>query len=431
MSEEEICYICYEGENEGFAKVPPPCKCTGSIVIHKRCLQEQINRDIFTCTICHEPFHEEYVVENAIKLYNQWGYMVRETKKFLWPEDRSYGKLEKLFYDADENGFMEVYEIDSGYKAGYYNIVGGKKNGIGYEYNFIGQIKVLTFVDGKKHGRYWRYDHSGALRETGWYDKGKKQGLVREYNLKYTENEIQNCMYRSIGYYHTSEREGIFLHYEDSNWGNHEFGTYENYRVTVLPYNLGMKHGIEYEYVSNVGLQHQTQYIFDYKMGLEKKWYKNGNLEYIRYNNRESIGGLLRKYHRNGQLEVLDYNHPTPSYEEDEDYFRMGDRQMLSHAWYENGQIRYAYEPHRTLHWYYDGQAERIQTRKEGLYRMWREGGQLWSLHYAEGWCLASNDPLVQAWNEDGTIILKGQNHRNPVFDPDSASEYGGSEEEE
>jgi antitoxin component YwqK of YwqJK toxin-antitoxin module len=414
---DEICYICYAGEGGGdggeegqkeFARVPPPCKCTGSILIHKECLEEQIDRDIYTCTICQEPFHEDYIQNNITKLYNRWGYMVKETTIFTWPDDRSFGELQKLYYDADENGFMEVYTLDGEFLTDYYTIVAGKKEGIGYKYFHIeGEPKVeyiYTYAQGRKHGKYWKYLRNGRLINVGWYENGQKQGLVRTYTESHPTEPFY-CMYSSIGYYHTSEKEGLFLYYGDFHWDEERN---QEYRIECIPYNLGAKHGTRYEYSIEGELRSLLNYKFDLKHGSEYKWYRNGRVKQICHYVRDSYCGLFRKYYPNGQLERLDCMSPSPESDEDDDnYIYTMDIQLLSHEWYQNGQMRHVYEPSRSLHWYPDGQFERIQTRKEGLYRMWHKGGQLWSMHYSDGRILRSDDPLVQGWNKDGTLISR------------------------
>ncbi len=429
---EEICYICYEGEGEynEFARIPPPCKCTGSIVIHKECLEEQIDRDIYTCTICQEPFHEDYIQSNITKLYNRWGYMVKETTKFTWPNDRSFGEIQKLYYDADENGFMEVYMLGGTNLTDYYTIVAGKKEGVRYKYFRNDEERrveyIYTYVQGRKHGKYWRYRRNGELICVGWYENGQKQGVDRTYTQIHSTEPFY-CVYSEIGYYHASEKEGIFLYYGDFHWDEERN---QEYCVECVPYHLGAKHGTSYEYSIEGDLRALTNYKFDQKYGVEYTWYSNGFIKEACSYVRGSLCGLFRKYYPNGQIERLDYMSPCLESDDGDNYSIYNlDIQLLSHEWYKNGQMRCAWEPLRTLHWYPDGQFERIQCRKGGLYRMWREGGQLWSIHYSEGCIIRSDDPLVQGWNKDGTLIQRGKGWKNPVFHAPSESE-GGSEGE-
>jgi hypothetical protein len=55
------CYICYEKETSYNKFMTNPCQCKGTNKIHKTCLQELIQKNGSTCSICKSQFiiHEK------------------------------------------------------------------------------------------------------------------------------------------------------------------------------------------------------------------------------------------------------------------------------------------------------------------------------------------------------------------------------------
>lgn len=403
----DICYICYMNEDEEagkFARDPPPCKCQGSIILHKTCLQDQITRDILHCTICQTPFHDDYIINSNMKLYNILGYMVKETRKYTWPGDGNYGEIEKLYYDADENGFLEIYSLNMEYCTEYYTILNGKRNGPAYTYHGNGTVScVYTYVNDICHGKYSKYYNDGIFYESGYYHQGVISGLVRKY-MKSSLKDDDIHLYNSIGYYHNGEKEGIFYTMSDIPQENPDGGCY----IRHSNYFEGMKHGPQYEYENDAYLSYRVHYNFGMKDGVVQAWYDNGNIQKIYHMYHNTVAGLFRNYHPNGQIKSLDYLAIAEDFGEgdDDDYFYKTDTQILSHDWYENGQLRNVQEPERSIGWHWNGQVERLQYKKEGLYRLWHEDGSMRAIHYFQGGVLDSKDITFQSWKMDGSLII-------------------------
>jgi antitoxin component YwqK of YwqJK toxin-antitoxin module len=242
MSETEQCYYCYgeESAEEPFALDPKPCACTGSIMLHKTCLQQLIQRSN-TCSICINQYNLAYLprLEELEELEEEDGYIIENNgcfknkykvneagqrhgllKVYIKYANYPYclvrkinyvnGILEGLceeFYNSGRlqhkcnfiNGKMEgLYEIfyEDGSLRQYYNFINGKKEGVSETWHLNGQlISRSNYVNNEEEGLYegWHYSN-GQLRRRCNLVNGNLEGLCEEWNEDGTLKESANYL---------------------------------------------------------------------------------------------------------------------------------------------------------------------------------------------------------------------------------------------
>jgi antitoxin component YwqK of YwqJK toxin-antitoxin module len=176
---EEIiqCYICYENEtiNNMYLKEVRPCKCKGSIVIHKKCLDTVIKTSRI-CTICKTRYNLTYLPQ--------------KNGRELIIEKSNYGEIiEYTINDKGEKHGTYIIKNLDGRTLILHSYINGIMEGPYVEYYQNGQIKsVCKCRNNRIEGEYCEWYEDGSILEESTYKNGLKHGecikWVREYDIK-------------------------------------------------------------------------------------------------------------------------------------------------------------------------------------------------------------------------------------------------------
>ncbi len=205
MEETLLCYICLEGEGMGngqkFALDPRPCQCTGSIVIHKHCLETILHsHPEKKCTTCNAPYDTSYfpvvyrdgrlimretLTTGRYRLYtiNDAGEKDGECDEFV-PGSGSEGPVLFASYHYRKNklhGKYVRYNLNTAEIAekGYYR--NDRKEGRWKKYDGNVVYKITNYLEGRLHGEKIVYSPNRQVESTEQYSEGYKNGWCKYY----------------------------------------------------------------------------------------------------------------------------------------------------------------------------------------------------------------------------------------------------------
>jgi antitoxin component YwqK of YwqJK toxin-antitoxin module len=195
----QLCYVCYESpaaENP-FALSPPPCKCTGSIVIHTKCLNQIIKKTHY-CSICKTKYNLHYLPQrHGLELII---------------ESLEYGKqLEYTVNSSGEKHGISIVKNRDGNIVSKYSYIDGKLDGPFIEYYWNGHMKFLgQYKGGLQNGEYSEWYEDGSLLEESKYVDGVKHGLCTYY-MKDGYVSVSNMVNYVNGEAHDVERDDEYF----------------------------------------------------------------------------------------------------------------------------------------------------------------------------------------------------------------------------
>jgi antitoxin component YwqK of YwqJK toxin-antitoxin module len=182
MEEDILCYICYEPETKenSYVKEPPPCICKGSILIHKKCLQELIQKSR-VCSICKTKYKVQYLPNiNGLELITKVApngdiaqYTVNESgqKHGIYSEAKQSGEI--VSRTNYENGLLH-----GEYKTWYLN----------------GQLECHCYcLENRIEGEFKSWYQNGKLQEQSFYKNGLKDGIYKKWDIN--GKKIDNALY--------------------------------------------------------------------------------------------------------------------------------------------------------------------------------------------------------------------------------------------
>jgi antitoxin component YwqK of YwqJK toxin-antitoxin module len=165
------CYICFENEtiDNPFLKDPKPCRCKGSIMIHKDCL-EQVIKSSRNCSICKYKYNLKYLPNrNGLELV---------------VEVDSDGDITE--YTINENG---AYHGDNIVKKSTGQIItqcrytNGELDGPFISWYQNGQMESECVCNKNRiEGIYREWYENGVLKEQSIYRNGLRDGLMRYWD---------------------------------------------------------------------------------------------------------------------------------------------------------------------------------------------------------------------------------------------------------
>ncbi len=171
MEEQVTCYICYENETDDnpYLKDPPPCKCRGSILIHKNCLNTILSTSR-NCSICKAKYNLAYLpTRNGLELITEVAISGDITEYTLnaagnihgeHTVKRSTGELISLCHY--KNGLLH-----GEYKTWYSS----------------DQLECICYcANNKLHGEYKAWYENGVMMEHTYYKDGDKHGLCNRWD---------------------------------------------------------------------------------------------------------------------------------------------------------------------------------------------------------------------------------------------------------
>jgi len=336
-NQENTCYICLDVESEDNLFIKDVCKCTGSISVHKLCIESTFlasSKRTPKCSIC----------KSLCKLNGNFTKIIYNGEKketFTLVNGKREGVCK--IYNTIGEEYLEVECICvNNHKLGpatsYYsngNICAttnygvpnmpksyGEMCGIHKEYYPNGTLKFEenygTTPDtyGKLHGPFKNYNIHGILISEGEYRNGKNFGIVRVY--------YDNGTIKSETYYRDGKISGpMTTYYENGNihvksfytcedeflCEHNHIGKYEEYKIdgTLLlscNYNEYCQLDGEYKLYYNENDQLWKHFHFkDGKLHGEYKKYNPDSLIYISatYDNGNMVDECI-KYYRTGEI---------------------------------------------------------------------------------------------------------------------------------
>ncbi len=238
MEETLVCYICLEGEGaedgEKFALDPRPCQCTGSIVIHKDCLETILHsHPERKCTTCNAQYDTAYFPV----VYRDGRLIMRETLT---------------------TGRYRLYTInDAGEKDGECDEF---VPGSGTEGPVL--FASYHYRKNKLHGKYTRYYlHTGEIAEKGYYKNNCKEGRWEKY-------DGGDLLWKVVEY-----KRGRIHGTRITYYPNRQVDTWEEYRE-------GYKHGWCKYYYPNGTLRMKRHYEYGAPVGEMTIYNEDGTVHY-------------------------------------------------------------------------------------------------------------------------------------------------------
>jgi antitoxin component YwqK of YwqJK toxin-antitoxin module len=181
MEDNIICYICYDSEakDHSYLREPPPCECKGSIVIHKKCLQEVLKTSRI-CTICKTKYKVQYLPnKNGLELIT---------------EEAINGDITE--YTIDENDNIEgehIVKKQSGQIISKSEYKNGLLHGVYQSWYPNGQLECQCYcVRNRIEGKYESWFDNGILMEESYYKDGLKNGVLKRWdnNAKLIKTQV-------------------------------------------------------------------------------------------------------------------------------------------------------------------------------------------------------------------------------------------------
>jgi antitoxin component YwqK of YwqJK toxin-antitoxin module len=230
--ETEQCYLCYgpASAEDPFAVDPKPCQCTGSIVLHKGCLQQLMSRSA-TCSICKSAYNlvylategeyvVKYMIDHKIKYkINAAGQKDGPFEIWYWNEQVQGRIKQRCFYVADKREGLDEQWYANGNRWHRYSVVGGRREGLYEAWHENGQLWIrCNYMANKLEGLYKSFYMSGSLLYKYNLVDGKREGLYEHWH--------QNGPLVARGNYVGGELHGIY-----EEW--HENGQLKSRRTAV------------------------------------------------------------------------------------------------------------------------------------------------------------------------------------------------------
>jgi len=222
--ETEHCYLCHgpaSAENP-FAIDPKPCQCTGSIVLHKACLQQLMSRSA-SCSICKGTY-------NLLWLATEDGYVVKyihhhKIKYKINAAGQKHGPFEiwywtaqgqflnqikqRCTYVADKREGLDEQWYANGNRWHRYSVVADKREGLYEAWYMNGHLWVrCNYRDGKLEGLYESFYKNGQVLHKYNLVDGKREGLY----VSWHENGVLASRCNYVG----GEMEGIYEEWDET-----------------------------------------------------------------------------------------------------------------------------------------------------------------------------------------------------------------------
>ena len=174
----------------------------------------------------------------------------------------AFDKGLEIWYNKDlRKKYKEQYltYIET-FNESYYVRKDNNKNHGTYLGYYNNRLKcVISYINGKKHGKCMSYHKNGHLWQCGYYDTNKMNGRYLEYyengQLRYMIDNVNNM------------KHGKYLEYNRNG-----------YLFRDIDYVNNMKHGKYLEYHDNCQFHYITNYVNGKKYGERTVCYKNGRL---------------------------------------------------------------------------------------------------------------------------------------------------------
>lgn len=218
-SETEQCYLCYGSASteDPFAIDPRPCQCTGSIVLHKACLQQLMGRSP-SCSICKGAY-------NLVYLATEGDYVVKYIDKCkikykinaagqkdgpfeIWYKGGQQIK-QRCTYVADKKEGLDEQWYENGNRWHRYSLVGGRREGLYEAWHENGQLWVrCNYRTDKLEGLYESFYMSGGLLYKYNLADGKREGLYEHWH--------ENGSLAALGNYVGGEMDGIYEKWDEA-----------------------------------------------------------------------------------------------------------------------------------------------------------------------------------------------------------------------
>lgn len=270
------------------------------------------------------------------------------------------------------------------------------------EFNKIDLHKHLSdsgkTEDGLKTGKWIEYSVDSSLLDNSIYTVGN-QNRITNFNAIIQKEE---------GSYLRGKRNGAWIRFHDLA----DESYFHWYRVAVINYKAGKKHGEEVRYIGYGEKDQKPLVIRNWKEGVEHGIGKIYNVEYP-YSLQQvydAIDGelwILEKYYPNGQLQIK-YT----------DKYLNGDKIKLYQSFFESGQLKQTgsyvngnVKDGEWISYYENGKTESVENYKndliEGNYQYFHDNGQLWTERiYKQGklWNVISNFSRGGKRLDKGTI---------------------------
>jgi hypothetical protein len=171
MEEPIVCYICYENETQDnpYLKDPSPCRCKGSILIHKNCLETILNTTR-KCSICRAKYNLAYLpMRNGLELITEVAINGDITEYTIDPSGDIQGEhtVTKQTGELISRCHYKNGLLHGEYKTWYSN----------------GQVEcICNCVNNKLHGEYKAWYENGVMMEHTYYKDSVKHGLCNRWD---------------------------------------------------------------------------------------------------------------------------------------------------------------------------------------------------------------------------------------------------------
>jgi antitoxin component YwqK of YwqJK toxin-antitoxin module len=272
MTDEDNCYICLTDSSEESFINPSPCKCKGSIKIHKSCL-ESVRKNSPRCGICKC----EYNIENEFIEYHNNGSI-----KAI--HNLQNGKVNgiSIYYFLDGTVSFESTYVDG--------VLNGTVKGYYHRKNTTQKLLqcIINYIDGKKID-YKEYFENGRLIVEDFYDSDENIKTHKTYHL--------NGILAAECNYIKGKAHGIYKEYH-----------YDGNLKTECNYVKGLLDGPVKKYYENGEISYEASYSYGKLDKSLKTYYRSGKVECEEFYFRDIPRGIHKKYNIKGEI-VSQINH--------------------------------------------------------------------------------------------------------------------------
>lgn len=185
MDNNIFCYICYDKEepNNKYLKDPYPCECKGSIVIHKKCL-DNILKISRVCSICKTKYKVQYLPNiNGLELITELNPNGDITEYTIDDKGNKHGEqiIKKQFGNIISQSYYLNGLLNGEYKTCYLNgqlecycyCINNQIDGIFMSWYQNGQIMENSFyTNGLKNGSSIQWYSNGRIKYSNMYNNG-------------------------------------------------------------------------------------------------------------------------------------------------------------------------------------------------------------------------------------------------------------------
>lgn len=166
MSNDQVCYICYESETQlhKYIQDPQPCNCRGSLAIHSDCLKNIINNAHY-CSICKKKFNLCYLPTRCgLELITELGPSNEIIEYTIDESDKKHGDY---IIKSKSGKILSLYKYNHGYL-----------NGEMKSWYENGQLEYSCYCIGNNiEGEYSSWYEDGTKMEHSIYRDGLKNGI--------------------------------------------------------------------------------------------------------------------------------------------------------------------------------------------------------------------------------------------------------------